>query len=773
MRFRFNYLLCSPHGPYKSYLHFLISFIASLTLCLYFQRNEKVTVNQKCDEGKVSSSSSPNHQVNSNLDQSYESLLPLIESLRRPTDDGNKRKLFIGVMTAQKFIDYRINHIMETWGQDAKDFIAFFSSSSSKDNHGLPVINLPTVDDSYPPQKKSFLMLKFIHDHFIDSYEWFMRADDDIFINVDKLIQFLGSVNSSKPHLIGQMGLGKIEELGQLGLGDDDNFCMGGPGIIMSSATLRSMIPHIEYCLKHLYSTHEDVEISRCVGTFVGLPCTRSYQMQSLLYHNFSGQIVWSNRLRKILKTALTLHPVKNSSTLYDIYYHMMQIDHENIRFEITKNHRDLRNVEHNYGDLIERQFNLPLDPLVHGDTNSIGTPIELTPKSKDQCLHRSDLITWDFIDRYQYSVKNSNPRRRIDGSLIPALESNLINIVNTINKGSHFRGRIVDFKSLYYGYTKLDPSKGVYYILDLLMTYRRYKGRKYTLPVRKHTYIMQTFSNPIFKEIKSSSQPLESITVNIIVPLSGRFKQFQRFINNFIRVNKKDSNVNLAFILFPDVIDTRNVSIQMKTIIINLMNSGLPIRFAELGGHFSRAAGLQRGASLFKSNDLLFFVDIDITFNLNAIERVRLNTIQGKQVYYPIVYSQYDNQFDIDFNFDQHSDYHNNDNNIIIDSVHGYWRQFGFGIVSIYNSDLINNNGLNLSIQGWGKEDVDLYERLVQSNLTIFRSPDSGLIHIFHQTDCPNGLHGNQYEMCLGSKYNNLASIETMSKYIYHNKIL
>lgn len=75
---------------------------------------------------------------------------------------------------------------------------------------------------------------------------------------------------------------------------------MGGPGVILSSETLRRgellfakknyyerfhnridliVAPHIPTCLKNLYSTHEDVEVGRCVQKFAGIPCTWNYEV--------------------------------------------------------------------------------------------------------------------------------------------------------------------------------------------------------------------------------------------------------------------------------------------------------------------------------------------------------------------------------------------------------------------------------------------------------------------------------------------------------------
>ena len=35
---------------------------------------------------------------------------------------------------------------------------------------------------------------------------------------------------------------------------------------------------------------------------------------------------------------------------------------------------------------------------------------------------------------------------------------------------------------------------------------------------------------------------------------------------------------------------------------------------------------------------------------------------------------------------------------------------------------------------QGWGIEDVDLYEKLLKSNITVFRSVEPNLIHKYHK---------------------------------------
>ena len=47
------------------------------------------------------------------------------------------------------------------------------------------------------------------------------------------------------------------------------------------------------------------------------------------------------------------------------------------------------------------------------------------------------------------------------------------------------------------------------------------------------------------------------------------------------------------------------------------------------------------------------------------------------------------------------------------------------FRVVALHKSDYI---GMNLGIRGWGKEDVDLFDRfLARQDLSIFRACDPG----------------------------------------------
>ena len=194
---------------------------------------------------------------------------------------GSKKLVLVGVMTAAKYLNTRAVAAYETWIKTIPGKVLFFSSEGSEKllPPSFPVVGLPGVDDTYPPQKKSFLMLKYMHEYHGDEYEWFMRIDDDNHVVGQRLETFLRSINSTVPLFLGQAGLGNREERGLMALDERKPYCMGGPGMALTAETLRRFIPHITQCLANLVTNHEDVELGRCITKFSGATCSYSFEV--------------------------------------------------------------------------------------------------------------------------------------------------------------------------------------------------------------------------------------------------------------------------------------------------------------------------------------------------------------------------------------------------------------------------------------------------------------------------------------------------------------
>uniref|UniRef100_A0A1B6M1P9 Hexosyltransferase n=1 Tax=Graphocephala atropunctata TaxID=36148 RepID=A0A1B6M1P9_9HEMI len=723
-------------------------------------------------------------------------------------NNSQKGLIFVGVMTAEKYLATRAVAVYDTWGKAVPGKIAFFSSEVSKQPKNcpdLPLVSLKTVDDSYPPQKKSFLMLKYMWDNFGDKFEWFFRADDDVYIRTERLEYFLRSLDSRKPYFLGQAGKGNQEEFGLLSLEYDENFCMGGPGMIMSRETLARIAPHIQTCLQNLFTTHEDVEVGRCVQRFAGIPCTWAYDMVNVFYHNYTEKTAFTGPLKsKSVHDAVTLHPIKQPQYMYRLHNYIQSLRVRDLLQQRVGLYRELVYM----ASLINKSVDMVLpsrsafcDNCV-ADAPLLGVELSLNqyqPKTSEEVL------AWDFISKSYYSDQNLNPRRRPEKAFYVGIEDAVREVMDLINVNADQKGREIDFKELLYGYYRVNPIHGSDYIFDLLLTYKKFRGHKMTVPVRKHVYLHQAFtaievretfdmedtSNIVpYTEVETEviteeltgtglRQPLESgflklgqtaqgtalqpptsvdkrgvgdisdKLVNFILPLSGRHSTFLRFIENFeTTCLKQKEKVTLTVVLFPN--ERENSYNETISVINRLQEKYVYTRISVLPVNetFARALALEYGAAhVTEPDDLLFFIDVDMIFNAKALLRIRLNTVRGKRVYFPIVFSQYDPR--IVFNALESPEHFR------ITQDTGYWRQFGFGITSLYKTDLRRVGGFDTSIKGWGKEDVDLFDKFVAiaENVTIFRAADPGLVHVFHMVECDPNLTETQLEMCKNTR--------------------
>ena len=76
------------------------------------------------------------------------------------------------------------------------------------------------------------------------------------------------------------------------------------------------------------------------------------------------------------------------------------------------------------------------------------------------------------------------------------------------LNTHSRERGRIIDLKEIFYVSYSINPVYGVQYIIDLILTYKKYRGRKMTVPVRYHKIYQQNFLPLALQELSSKRVP-------------------------------------------------------------------------------------------------------------------------------------------------------------------------------------------------------------------------------------------------------------------------
>ncbi|XP_043065786.1 chondroitin sulfate synthase 1 [Drosophila bipectinata] len=740
--------------------------------------------------------------------------------------NSQRNLVFVGVMTAKNFLEGRARAVYDTWGKEVPGRIAFFSSEGSY-SEDLPVVSLKNVDDRYPPQKKSFMMLYYMYEHYIDRFEWFIRADDDVYIEPDKLERFLRSIDSSKPQFIGQAGKGNSEEFGLLSLEFDENFCMGGPGVILSSETLRRVAPHIPTCLKNLYSTHEDVEVGRCVQKFAGIPCTWNYEMQYILRHNSSGRNAYTGKLkRKEIHNAITLHPIKQAPLMYRLHSYVQGLKAEEMRQESLLLHRDIKRMASYLEVPDESTYMMPsVSPESDSnkrhfqDHNILGISPELNkfvPSSTE------DLLDWSFIARSLYSASSANPKQKIDSAMREGLEDVITEVMENINNYSRQRGRVIEFRELLYGYHRLDALHGQDLILDLLLIYKKYSGKKMTVPVRRHLYVQRAFTGIFVKEVDedfynvtlhqsllgsllqngmarlsshftmpSGLLPPTEDKIVFVLPIAWRLGTFERFLRTYERICiRGEQHCDLLVVIFgaPEELGDHMQLLHD----LHARHVYQQVNWIQRSGPFSRGVALDVAArsSYIRQEDIILFIDVDMVFEVETLQRVRMHTQRGKQVYLPIVFSQYDPQR-------RGSEAPWEGESPRIDDESGYFRQFGFGICAIYKSDILDEdiNGFDKDITGWGLEDVKFLEKIVRvgtrqwgflantaelssdyneaaeqwRRLTVFRAPDPTLVHIYHDISCDIQLDAPQYNMCLGTKANSIGSTRLMEQ-LFHS---
>ena len=508
--------------------------------------------------------------------------------------------------------------------------------------------------------------------------------------------------------------------------------------------------------------------------------------MQNLFYNNYSkSDTAYTGNLESSdVHNAITLHPIKRTPYMYRLHNYLQTTAITDLRMKTMGHYRQILEMKQLLNEEPDDRSSPEADPHLQ----RLGLQPGLQKYVAD---NHQDVIPWNFFGKYWYMANSNDPKRGLPKYQKAALDRIASEVMSIINSNSMKVGRTIDFKEILYGYARVVPPYGADYVLDLLLMYQKHMGKSKRLPVRRHAYLQQSFGKLELTINGEESKPrhglpkpnidisMEKIkngiskslfgvhknqdgffdnsklkeTIHFVIPLAGRLEIFQRFMDNFERIClAPGENVKMIVVLFKLLENDSSGEIEKVAEKYSTKYPKSKITVLHAKGEFSRGLALDLGASQLPQNALMFFVDVDMHISPGFLTRCRLNTLQGRQVYYPAVFGQYSTVVTYGHGVKAES-------KLAISKETGFFRSYGYGIACLYNSDLTVSGGMDTSIVGWGFEDVDLYQKFATSNITILRAPDPSLIHIYHSVECDTNLEPKQYQMCIGSRNNQYGS--------------
>ncbi|XP_065194323.1 chondroitin sulfate synthase 1-like [Sycon ciliatum] len=570
--------------------------------------------------------------------------------------------VLIGVMTTAKFVDTRAVAGYRTWGRHF-DHLVYFSSEGTESKYGLPVVGLNGIDDEYPPQRKAFAMLRYFAVHFSDTYSFFVRLDDDVYVRTSRLQRVLSMLNREADLYIGQPGEGNKKEKKTLGV-QTWRYCMGGPGVVYSRSVLKKLRSHVDYCLRYLMqSTHEDVEVGRCLHERLGISCSWNAEMAKLFFHGFSNSMIYSNQVHsKHLRYAVTIHPLKDPKLVYKLH-------HFYLSKEILLKENELALMNTSVVDLVPFLKQATIEDLAKQE-------IERRRQANDRTLqlpwlsaYRSARFSPKHVMAhftpyiYRSARAPSLPQNDFRGG--PYRSSLKMTLGKMVYQRSRANRKVrFHYTRLNEGFMAYDPVLGYRLVADSQISEHRRDTGVHDRTEQIEVY--QRFNSLMYSKERSSVLSSTELVTIVVVVSAARAERFDGFVDSINSLLEEPGVVRKRVRLFVTLclLQTKSASLpaakvkqakeQVRSGLAHLaeLQPKLTVRRSTYPGRMSAEFALRTMRDSYNiswwsdlnaaSDDLVLIVDESVRFRAGLLQRCRLNAVSRTSVYFPIVFSVY-----------------------------------------------------------------------------------------------------------------------------------
>ncbi|XP_068160284.1 chondroitin sulfate glucuronyltransferase [Antennarius striatus] len=659
---------------------------------------------------------------------------------------GIRERLLVGVLTSRSTLNTLAVAVNRTVAHHFHSTFFFTGLRSPKVPEGMTVV--AHGDDR--PVWLMYETVRHLHRNYGAAYDWFLLAQDDTYMQADRLTELVGHLSAGR-----DLYMGRAEEF--IGGEEKARYCHGGYGYLLSHSLLARLQPHLDTCRNDILSVRPDEWLGRCIIDYLGLSCVEMHQGMSYRYFEL-GKNADPEREDSIqFKNAFTVHPVSDPNLMYRLHKRFSQIELESTYQQIQQLQVQINN----------------LSDLTPEGSAGVTWPIGINPPFNPRT--RFEVISWEyFTEEHIYSCIDSSPKCEMRGAdradVSAVLEVALQHLNERYQPQLHFRKR-----RLLNGYRRFDPTRGMEYVLDLAL--EAYTQKDHSQVISKRVNLLRPLSAV---EIIPMPYVTEATRVQVILPVTA---QDQDYVGNFLDMyvmNTLDThdNVLLTFLFIYDPFDAQRVSQTDVFAGIKAMIGEVEKRYADVKIPWisvktevpSQVKLMDIISKKHPVDTLFFLARVGTEVNADFLNRCRMNAISSWQVFFPVHFQEYSPAV--------YRDQQPSTSPSSFDSESlrgGHFDRHVFDEACFYNADYMTSRtkmAADILDNEELLESMDVYDIFVRySGLHVFRAVEPALIQKYVRRTCNPRFSEDIYHRCVLSNLEGLGSRANLAMALFEQE--